>query len=237
MSWTRKVRHPSKVVSVGEEVEAVVLDIKPDNRRISLGMKQVEAQSLGRHQREIPGGHHHRGQDQEHHRFRLLSASTKGIDGWCIFPIFPGPNGSSTPPKFTKRAMVQAIVLDIEKATSGSPWASSSFNPIPGKPLPSVYEVGKEITGTITNLTDFGIFVELEEGHRGPGARFRNQQGKDQDPGGHVQCRRCDHRRVMNINSDERRIGLSIKRLEMEDDQTLLSEYVNNMKPATSTFG
>jgi small subunit ribosomal protein S1 len=99
------------------------------------------------------------------------------------------------------------------------------------------YEVGKEITGTITNLTDFGIFVELEEGIEGLVHVSEISKEKIKTPVGKYNIGEVITARVMNINSDERRIGLSIKRMEIEDEQNLLSEYVNNIGPATSTFG
>jgi small subunit ribosomal protein S1 len=99
------------------------------------------------------------------------------------------------------------------------------------------YEVGKEITGTITNLTDFGVFIELEEGIEGLVHVSEISKEKIKTPVGMYNIGDVITAKVMNINSDERRIGLSIKRLEMEDEQSILSEYVNSMKPATSSFG
>jgi small subunit ribosomal protein S1 len=99
------------------------------------------------------------------------------------------------------------------------------------------YEVGKEITGTITNLTDFGIFVELEEGIEGLVHVSEISKEKIKTPVGKFNVGDVITAKVMNINTEERRIGLSIKRLEMDDEQSMLSDYVNNMRPATSTFG
>ncbi len=99
------------------------------------------------------------------------------------------------------------------------------------------YEVGKEITGTITNLTDFGVFVELEEGIEGLVHISEISKDKIKSPTEKFKVGDVITSRVMNINTEERRIGLSIKRLEIEDEQNLLSDYVNNIRPATSSFG
>jgi small subunit ribosomal protein S1 len=99
------------------------------------------------------------------------------------------------------------------------------------------YEVGKEITGTITNLTDFGIFIELEEGIEGLVHVSEISKEKIKTPVGQYKIGEVITAKVMNINSDERRIGLSIKRMEIEDEQGLLNDYVNNMGPTTSSFG
>ena len=97
--------------------------------------------------------------------------------------------------------------------------------------------MGKIITGTVTNLTDFGIFVELEEGIEGLVHVSEISKEKIKTPVGKFNVNDVITARVMNINSDERRIGLSIKRLEVEDEQAILTEYVNSMKPGTSSFG
>jgi len=89
----------------------------------------------------------------------------------------------------------------------------------------------------VTNVTDFGVFVELEEGIEGLVHVSEISKEKIKTPVGMYNVGELLTARVMNINSEERRIGLSIKRLDMEDDQELLNEYVNNMGPATSTFG
>jgi small subunit ribosomal protein S1 len=86
-------------------------------------------------------------------------------------------------------------------------------------------------------VTDFGIFVELEEGIEGLVHVSEISKEKIKTPVGLYNVNDVLTAKVMNINSDERRIGLSIKRLEMEDDQNLLSEYVSNMDQPTSTFG
>ncbi len=100
------------------------------------------------------------------------------------------------------------------------------------------YKVGSEINGTITNVTDFGIFVEIEEGIEGLVHVSEISKEKIKTPVGRYNIGDMITARVMTINSDERRIGLSVKRLEMEGEQGLLSDYVNNLGPQkTTSFG
>ncbi|MCG8616435.1 MAG: S1 RNA-binding domain-containing protein, partial [Desulfobacterales bacterium] len=99
------------------------------------------------------------------------------------------------------------------------------------------YEVGKEISGEITNLTDFGVFVELEEGIEGLVHVSEISKENIKSPKEHYQIGESITAKVMNINSDERRIGLSIKRLEDDDDDRYLEEFAKNTKPAASAFG
>jgi len=238
MSWTRKVRHPSKVVSVGEEVDAVVLDIKPDNRRISLGMKQVKPNPWDIIAEKYPVGTTIEGKIKNITDFGLFIGIDEGIDGLVHISDISWTKRIKHPSEVYKKGdVVQAIVLDIEKDNERFSLGVKQLQQDPWKTVAERYDVGKEITGTITNLTDFGVFIELEEGIEGLVHVSEISKEKIKTPVGMYNIGDVITARVMNINSDERRIGLSIKRLEMEDEQSILSEYVNSMKPATSTFG
>jgi small subunit ribosomal protein S1 len=238
MSWTRKIRHPSKVVSVGEEVGAVVLDIKPENRRISLGMKQVVPNPWDVIAEKYPVGTTIEGKIKNITDFGLFIGIDEGIDGLVHISDISWIKRIKHPSELYKKGdLVQAIVLDIEKESERFSLGIKQLQDDPWKSVAQRYEVGKEITGTITNLTDFGIFVELEEGIEGLVHVSEISKEKIKTPVGIYNIGEVITSRVMNINSDERRIGLSIKRMEIEDDQSLLSDYVNNMGPATSSFG
>jgi small subunit ribosomal protein S1 len=238
MSWTRKIRHPSKVVSVGEEVDAVVLDIKPDNRRISLGMKQVVPNPWDVIAEKYPLGTTIEGKIKNITDFGLFIGIDEGIDGLVHISDISWIKRIKHPSElFKKGDVVQAIVLDIEKENERFSLGIKQLQDDPWKSVAERYKVGKEITGTVTNLTDFGIFVELEEGIEGLVHVSEISKEKIKTPVGKYEIGEVINARVMNINTDERRIGLSIKRMEIEDEQSLLSEYVNNMGPATSSFG
>jgi len=238
MSWTRKVRHPSKVVSVGEEIEAVVLDIKPESRRISLGMKQVVPNPWDVIAEKYPVGTTIEGKIKNITDFGLFIGIDEGIDGLVHISDISWIKRIKHPSElFNKGDMVQAIVLDIEKENERFSLGIKQLQDDPWKSVAERYEVGKEITGTITNLTDFGIFVELEEGIEGLVHVSEISKEKIKTPVGKYNIGDVITAMVMNINSDERRIGLSIKRMEIDDEQSLLSDYVNNMRPATSSFG
>ena len=238
MSWTRKIRHPSKVISVGEEVDAVVLDIKPENRRISLGMKQVVPNPWDVIAEKYPVGTTIEGKIKNITDFGLFIGIDEGIDGLVHISDISWFKRIKHPSELYKKGdVVQAIVLDIEKENERFSLGIKQLQEDPWKSVAERYQVGKEITGTITNLTDFGIFVELEEGIEGLVHVSEISKEKIKTPVGIYNIGEVITARVMNINSDERRIGLSIKRMEIEDEQSLLSDYVNNMGPATSSFG
>ncbi len=238
MSWTRKVRHPSKIVSVGEEVEAVVLDIKPENRRISLGMKQVVPNPWDVISEKYPLGTIIEGKIKNITDFGLFIGIDEGIDGLVHISDISWTKRIKHPSEVYKKGdVVQAKVLDIDKENERFSLGIKQLQDDPWKTVAQRYEVGKEITGTVTNVTDFGVFVELEEGIEGLVHVSEISTEKVKDPSEQFKINDVIAARVMNINSEERRIGLSIKRLDMEDDQSLLSDYVNNMKSPTSTFG
>ena len=238
MSWTRKIRHPSKVVSVGEVVEAVVLDIKPESRRISLGMKQVVPNPWDVISEKYPVGTTIEGKIKNITDFGLFIGIGEGIDGLVHISDISWIKRIKHPSEIYKKGdVVQAIVLDIEKENERFSLGIKQLQDDPWKTVAERYEVGKEIAGTVTNLTDFGVFIELEEGIEGLVHVSEISKEKIKTPIGKYNIGDVITAKVMNINSDERRIGLSIKRLEIDSEQSLLSEYVNNIKPATSTFG
>ena len=238
MSWTRKVRHPSKIVSIGDMVEAVVLDLKPENRRISLGMKQIAPNPWDVISEKYPVGTTIEGKIKNITDFGIFIGIDEGIDGLVHISDISWTKRIKHPSEIYKKGdVIQAIVLDIEKDNERFSLGIKQLQPDPWKTVAQRYDVGKIITGTVTNLTDFGIFVELEEGIEGLVHVSEISKEKIKTPVGKFNVNDVITARVMNINSDERRIGLSIKRLEVEDEQAILTEYVNSMKPGTSSFG
>lgn len=238
MSWTKKIRHPSKVVSIGSAVDAVVLDIKPDNRRISLGMKQVVPNPWDVISEKYPVGTTIEGKVKNITDFGLFVGIDEGIDGLVHISDISWTKRIKHPSElYNKGDVIQAIVLDIEKENERFSLGIKQLETDPWTTVAERYEVGKEITGTVTNITDFGVFVELEEGIEGLVHVSEISAEKIKTPVGKFNINDVITAKVMNINGKERRIGLSIKRLYIEDDKTLLGEYIDNMGPATSAFG
>jgi small subunit ribosomal protein S1 len=239
MSWTRKVRHPSKIVAVGEEVNAVVLDIKPEARRISLGMKQVAPNPWDVIAEKYPIGTTIEGKIKNITDFGIFIGIDEGIDGLVHISDISWTKRIKHPSELYKKGdVVQAIVLDIEKDNERFSLGIKQLQEDPWKSVGARYRVGTEITGTITNVTDFGIFVELEEGIEGLIHVSEISKEKIKTPVGRFNVGEAITAKVMTINSDERRIGLSIKRLEVEREQNMLSDYVSSMgHSSTTTFG
>lgn len=238
MSWTRKVRHPSKIVSIGEEVEAVVLDLKPEERRISLGMKQAMENPWDVIAERYPVGTTIEGTIKNITDFGIFIGIDEGIDGLIHISDLSWVKRIKHPSELYKKGdTVQAVVLDIEKENTRFSLGIKQLQDDPWNTVATRYSVGTEISGTITNVTDFGIFVELEEGIEGLIHVSEISKEKIKTPVGMYNVGDQITAKVMNINTDERRIGLSIKRLEAEDEDELISDYVNNMSAPTSSFG
>jgi len=238
MSWTRKIRHPSKMVSAGEIVDAVVLDIMPDNRRISLGMKQIVPNPWEVISDKHPIGTIIEGKIKNITDFGLFLGIDDDIDGLVHISDISWTKRIKHPSEVYKKGdVLQAKVLDIDKGSERFSLGVKQLEPDPWESVKERYAVGKEITGTVTNVTDFGVFVELEEGIEGLIHVSEISKEKIKTPVGQYNVSDEITAKVMNVNTTERRIGLSIKRLEMDDNQAMLKEYVNNMKPARSSFG
>jgi len=238
MSWTRKIRHPSQMVTVGEEVEAVVLDLKPENRRISLGIKQTVDNPWEVISQKYPVGTIIEGKIKNITEFGLFIGIDDDIDGLVHISDISWTKRIKHPSEvYKKNDTIQAVVLDIDKANERFSLGIKQTQKDPWETVSQRYEVGKEISGVITNLTDFGVFVELEEGIEGLVHVSEISKENVKSPKEHYTVGDTITAKVMNINSDERRIGLSIKRLEEDDDGKYLEEFAKNMKPATSSFG
>lgn len=238
ISWTRKIRHPSKVVNVGEEVEAVVLDIQPENRRISLGMKQVEPNPWEVISEKYPVGTVIEGRIKNITDFGLFIGIDDDIDGLVHISDISWIKRIKHPSEIYKKGdLVQAVVLEIDKDNERFSMGIKQLESDPWESVKNRYPISTKVTGTVTNVTDFGIFVELEEGIEGLVHVSEVSTERIKTPVGQYEVGDELSARVMNVNADERKIGLSIKRLDIDDEKSLLKDYVDNSKSSTSAFG
>ena len=203
-----------------------------------MGMKQVVPNPWDVISEKYPVGTVIEGKIKNITDFGIFIGIDEGIDGLIHISDISWTKRIKHPSELYKKGdTIQAKVLDIEKENERFSLGIKHLQTDPWSTVGNRYHVGKEITGTITNLTDFGIFVELEEGVEGLVHVSEISKEKIKTPVGKYNVGDAITAKVMNINSDERRIGLSIKRLDMESDQNLLKEYVNQMATPTSTFG
>ena len=238
MSWTKKIRHPSKVVSVGETVEAVVLNISAENRRISLGMKQVVPNPWDVVSEKYPVGTTIEGKIKNITDFGLFIGIDEGIDGLVHISDISWTKRIKHPSEIYKKGdVVQAIVLNIDKENERFSLGIKQLQKDPWETIPERYAVGDKITGTITNVTDFGLFVELEEGIEGLAHVSEVSREKIKTPVGRFQVGDIISAKVININPKERRIGLSIKQLERDEEHDLVVNYLSTYQGSQSSLG
>jgi small subunit ribosomal protein S1 len=238
MSWTAKVRHPSKVVSVGDVIEAVVLNLNKENKRISLGMKQVEPNPWDVIGEKYPVGTTIQGKIKNITDFGLFIGIDEGIDGLVHISDLSWTKRIKHPSELYKKGEeIQAIVLNIDKENERFSLGVKQLTADPWEDIPNRYPVGSSVVGTVTNVTDFGLFVEIEEGIEGLVHVSEISKEKIKTPVGLFQEGQEVTAKVVNIGREERKIGLSLKRLEEEEEKTRYYDYIDSPKAATSNLG
>ncbi len=238
MSWTKKIRHPSKILSVGDEVEAVVLSIDPDNKRISLGMKQLDANPWDIIAEKYPVGTTIAGKIKNITDFGIFIGIDEGIDGLVHISDISWTKRIKHPSEAYKKGQeVQAIVLNIDKENERFSLGIKQLESDPWESVPDRYPIGSVVSGPITNVTDFGLFVELEEGIEGLVHVSEISKEKIKSPVGQHKVSDRVMAKVINISPKDRKIGLSMKKVEEHDERSNYEEYVNSAKAATSNLG
>lgn len=238
MSWTRKVRHPSKIVNVGDMVDAVVLSISPEQKRISLGMKQVEPNPWDVIAEKYPVGTTIEGRIKNITDFGLFIGIDEGIDGLVHISDISWTKRIKHPGElFKKGDEVRAIVLNIDRENERFSLGIKQLEGDPWEEIPNKYRVNTRVNGVITNVTDFGLFVELEEGVEGLVHVSEIAEDKIKTPVGMFNVDDVIEAKVVSVNRRERKIGLSMRRLDEEAERQVYSEYVNSTQAATSNLG
>ncbi|MBW1772534.1 MAG: 30S ribosomal protein S1 [Deltaproteobacteria bacterium] len=238
MSWTRKIRHPSQILKVEDAVEAVVLNIDSGSKRISLGLKQVEPNPWDVIEEKYPVGTTIEGKIKNITDFGIFIGIDEGIDGLVHISDISWTKRIKHPSEVYKKGLeVQAVVLSIDKRNERFSLGIKQLNPDPWDEVPEKYKPGTRITGTVTNVTDFGIFVELEEGIEG--LIHISELGSDKGANalGKFKVDDVITAKVMNVMKENKKIGLSIKKLEEGEDRDIYRSYMDDHKGATSNLG
>ncbi|MFH0810320.1 MAG: 30S ribosomal protein S1 [Pseudomonadota bacterium] len=238
MSWTRKVRHPSKLVQVGDLVECVVLNVDPQAKRISLGMKQIAPNPWDVIGERYPVGTTIEGKIKNITDFGLFIGIDEGIDGLVHISDISWTKRIKHPSELFKKGQeVQAIVLNIDRENERFSLGIKQLLIDPWEEVGQKYRVGAKITGTVTSVTDFGIFVGLEEGVEGLVHVSEVSREKIKTPVGKYDVGDQVSAKIVNINRKDRKIGLSIKKLEEEADHAAYADYSSRRNFATSNLG
>jgi small subunit ribosomal protein S1 len=227
MSWTKRISHPSKVVEVGAEVDVVVLDVDAPNRRISLGLKQAEPNPWEMVRINHPVGSRVRGEVKNVTDFGVFVGIDEGVDGLVHISDLHWTKKVRHPSELYKKGdMVEAVVLAIDVENERVSLGIKQVAEDPWQVMDRRYPIGSRVKGKVTSVTDFGVFVEVEDGIEGlihvsqlsteriekPQALFQSGQEVDAE--------------VTSIDARDRKIALSIKALKRSEEREEMESYL-----------
>ncbi len=237
MSWTRRIRHPSKILQVGDIVESVVLNVDPERKRISLGMKQIMPDPWETIDDTYPVGTTIEGRIKNVTDFGVFIGIEDGIDGLVHISDLSWSKRIKHPTEvYKKNDLVKAVVLNIDKENRRFSLGIKQAQIDPWESVAERYPVGSVVEGTITNVTDFGVFVEIEEGIEGLIHVSEISKEKINTPVGMFNVGDKVSSKVVHLSPHERRIGLSIRRID-EEDEGSFEDYMGKSQEATSNLG
>ncbi|NLY40018.1 MAG: 30S ribosomal protein S1 [Desulfovibrionales bacterium] len=221
MSWTRKLRHPSQMVRPNDEVDVIILGVDVDRKRISLGMKQVNPNPWDLVAEKYPEGTILEAGIKNITEFGLFIGIEDGIDGLIHVSDLSWTKKIRHPNELYKVGdVVQAKVLTVDKESEKFTLGIKQLTDDPWLDVPNRYPVGALLTGTITNITDFGLFVEVEEGIEGLVHVSEMSKKKIKSPKEAFSEGDSIEAKVIHVSADERRLGLSLKQQEPEKKRT-----------------
>src|SRR3989440_1825982 len=214
MSWTRRVRHPSKLVNVGEEVDVVVLDVNRGAKRISLGMKQVEADPWTTIEERYQPGNRVSGRVRNLTDFGAFIELEPGVDGLLHISDMSWTRSVGHPSEVLKKGQeVETQILNIDRDNKRISLGLKQIQPDPWSTVAQRFPMGSRVTGKIVRLTDFGAFVELEPGVDGLLHISQMSHRPIATPSEVVNVGDELTLLVIRVDPNERRIGLSLKEL------------------------
>jgi small subunit ribosomal protein S1 len=236
MSWTKRVKHPSKVMAIGDQVQAVVLDVDGKAKRISLGMKQIEPNPWTLLEEQYPIGSVIRGQVRNVTDFGIFVGVQEGIDGlvhvsdisWTQRIKHPGD-------LFKKGDEVEAVVLNIDVENERFSLGIKQLHPDPWTELPNKYPIGSRVKGKVTKVADFGAFVEIEPGIEGLVHVSELRDERVENPRDVVKEGDELDVKVIDMDPHERKVALSVKAALHEGDD--YREYMRSQGSGRASLG
>ena len=238
MSWTRKIRHPSQAVKRSDLVDVMVLNVDPPKKRISLGLKQVAPNPWDIIGERYPVGTTIEGKIKNITDFGIFIGIDEGIDGLVHISDLSWTKRIRKPSDIYKKGQeVQAVVLNIDKERERFSLGVKQLTQDPWLLVPEKYKPGTRITGAVTNITDFGVFVELEEGIEGLIHVSELSKEESSNPLGRFKVDDVIQAKVINVSRKDKKIGLSVRRLDESDDKDVYKSYIDNKQEATSNLG
>ncbi|MGA2584464.1 MAG: 30S ribosomal protein S1 [Tepidisphaeraceae bacterium] len=221
MSWTKRINHPSEVVTQGQRVKVKVLEINKDKQEISLGMKQVEENPWERVAEKYPPGSVVEGKVRNIANYGAFIEIEEGIDGLLHVSDLSWTKKIGHPSELLKKGeTIKAVVLTVDqekqrialglKQMQEDPWTTV---------IPANYRPGMVVKGHVTKIANFGVFVELEPGLEGLLHISEISDQKVEKPEDQLKVGQELDVKILRVDSDERKIGLSLKRAQWAQEE------------------
>ncbi|HEX8950102.1 MAG TPA: 30S ribosomal protein S1 [Dissulfurispiraceae bacterium] len=213
LDWAPRLKHPSKYVSVGDEVEAVILSINKEERRLSLSIKQLRPKPWELVGERYKVGDKVAGRIKTITDFGAFLRLPEGVDGLIHISDLSWTKHIKHPSEMLKKGQrVEAVVLSLDPAKERMALGIKQLTPDPWQSeIPARFKLGEEFTGKVLRLTDFGIFVELEGGVEGLVYSSEVDTSKEIKEGDAIRVR------IIKLNVEDRKIGLSMKNLKTHE--------------------
>jgi small subunit ribosomal protein S1 len=239
MTWSRRMKHPSKVVKPGDQVEAVILEVHSRDRRISLGLKQLEPNPWTTIDTRYSVGSVVEGRVRNMTDFGAFIEIEEGIDGLVHVSDLSWTKRVKHPSEILKKGQtVQAVILNIDSASHRLSLGIKQLQPDAWESYFQTHQVGDTVHGKVCRLASFGAFVELAEGVEGlchfsevPG--YSGRRGHEEPPLSVGQ--ECDFK-IIKMSEAEKKVGLSLRAVSDDEEKSRLMDYQRQAASATSTI-
>jgi len=242
MTWSRRMKHPAKLMSVGDTIEAVVLDVKPKERRISLGIKQLEPDPWTTVADRYSVGSVVEGRVRKLTDFGAFVEIEEGVDGLVHISDMSWSTRIKHPSEMVKKGqLVQAVVLHIDVPNRRLSLGMKQLQPDEWETFFQAHRVGDVVSGRVSRTADFGVFVELAPGVEGLchwseiGGGKKRKAGEAKDAV--LPIGESFDFKIIRLNEPQRRIGLSLRAVAQEDERNRLQDYQRQAAVATSSVG
>jgi small subunit ribosomal protein S1 len=241
MSWSKRVKHPSKILNVGDTVDAMVLGVDPAARRISLGLKQVESNPWHELAEKYPVGTRIKGKVRNLTEFGAFVEVEEDIDGLIHISDMSWSKRIKHPSEVLKKGdVVEAMVLSIDAENQRLSLGLKQLATDIWDDFFSRHHVGNTIEGKITRMTNFGAFVELDEGIEGliHVSEFDDSHGAPQGAEKiDLQVGNTYQMKIIKLSPQERKIGLSIRALKSDEFRADWEAYTDSTGRPETTLG
>ena len=232
MAWTRRNVAPSRIVNKGDEIEAIVLEISREDKRISLGLKQLKQNPWELLEQRSPVGSKITGRIRNLTSFGAFVEIEPGIDGLIhTSDLSWTKRGAAANDALKEGNEIEVVVLQIDAAERRVSLGLKQTQPDPWEEVPEKYKVGSVVRGTVVNLTSFGAFTKLEEGIEGLIHISELADRRIEKPEEIVSVGDELDLKVINLSPKDRRIGLSLKALLAEQERAAAPEEGEEKPP------